>query len=66
MAKRTVRTSEMLIGERGWYQGDYVELSAGGLTGGCPTDLYLSLANEAESSSYDDREIIVDTDDITA
>ncbi len=63
----TKKVSDLMIGERGYYQGDYVELQAGGLSGGCPTDLFLALADESE---IDDEiavpELILDTDDVTA
>jgi len=60
------RVSDMSVGDRGWYEGNYVELQAGGLSGGCPTDLFLALADESErDESIAEYEIVIDTDDVT-
>lgn len=65
-AMKFKNVSDMCVGDRGWYEGNYVELRAGGLSGGCETDLFLALADEGErDESVAEPEIVIDTDDVT-
>ena len=63
--RETIRASKMSVGQTGIYEGEYVELRSGGLTGGCQTDLFFACA-EYDGIEGNWPEIILDVDYITA
>jgi hypothetical protein len=62
------KVTDMAVGERGFFDGDLVELRDGGKSGGCPTDLFLAFIASPGSPEWQEcadccPDIIVGEDD---